>query len=63
MNNLETVIAVLERHREARHWADLNVARDVLVALDLPENEPVGEPAPMSIAEAPPVEPEPAPLA
>jgi hypothetical protein len=48
MNNLETVIAVLERHREGRHWADLNVARDVLSALNLPESEP----APMSIAEA-----------
>lgn len=48
MSNLEIVVGVLERHREARHWADLNVARDVLSALGLPESDP----APMSIAEA-----------
>ena len=52
MSNLETVVGVLERHREARHWADLNVARDVLAALGLPETGPSEEPAPMSIAEA-----------
>jgi hypothetical protein len=52
MSNLEIVVGVLERNREARHWADLNVARDVLVALGLPESDPVGEPAPMTIAEA-----------
>jgi len=52
MSNLEIVVGVMERHREARHWAALNVARDVLSALGLPESDPAGEPATMTIAEA-----------
>lgn len=52
MSNLEIIVGVLERHREARHWADLNVARDVMSALGLPESDPAGDPAPMTIAEA-----------
>lgn len=38
MTNLETVVSVLERHREARRWGDLDVARDVLAALGVPED-------------------------
>lgn len=33
MTNLERVVAVLERHREARRWADEAVARDLLAEL------------------------------
>jgi hypothetical protein len=35
MNNLQCVIAVLSRHREARKWADEAVATDVLAQLGL----------------------------
>jgi hypothetical protein len=44
MNNLECVISVLERHREARRWADEAVARDLLAALGLDEKAETGEP-------------------
>lgn len=33
MTNLERVVSVLERHREARRWADEAVARDLLAEL------------------------------
>lgn len=35
MTNLERVVAVLERHREARQWTDEAVARDLLTELGM----------------------------
>lgn len=51
MNNLECVVAVLEKHREARQWADLAVAGDLLTQLGVdPAADvlvPGSEPAPV----------------
>ncbi len=52
MSSLETVIGVLERHREARHWADLDVARDVLAALGIPLESAEAQPVP-TVVEVP----------
>jgi hypothetical protein len=35
MNNIECVVAVLARHREARHWTDEAVAANLLAELGL----------------------------
>lgn len=40
MNNLETALDVLARHREGRHWTDEAVAADLMARLKL---DPVGE--------------------
>lgn len=64
MTNLETAVAVLERHREARRWDDRDVAADLLAQLGLDPAGDVGAAAEamalVNKAKAEPVVPPPA---
>lgn len=42
MNNLETAVDVLSRHREGRHWTDEAVAADLMERLRLVPGGEVG---------------------